>query len=270
MKGNDNKKMIAVDLDGTLLSTKKTISEENKAALRQALKAGFYLFFATGRPYKFARAYADAISSDISIIANNGAYNVYKDYKEELPFPEADLRTIVEKARSLNLELHFEAFSSLYSLAAERRRGLFPDMFGITTRFLDKEKILETIKDDPIYTIVVNEDNNRDDHKEFTRRVAALNRFEMASYAPKSYDITMAAATKGIAVGKMARILDIEAKNITAIGDSENDLSMFRVAGTAIAMANAAEPVRRAAAFVTRGNDEHGVAYALEKILMKQ
>ncbi|GAB2492862.1 hypothetical protein GCM10008929_16590 [Alkalibacterium psychrotolerans] len=87
------------------------------------------------------------------------------------------------------------------------------------------------------------------------------SRDNLLEILPKSVD-------KGKGLIQLGELLDIGLDEMMAIGDQENDLAMVQTAGTGVAMANATDTVKEAAQVITKSNDEHGVAYAIEQYVL--
>ena len=109
-----------------------------------------------------------------------------------------------------------------------------------------------------------------EDHSTLVESEAKLRRLELdinlVYSAPHYLEITRRGVTKGAAVANLTRFLGIPPERVAAVGDGENDISMFEVAGLAIAMGNAAPHVQQAADLVAPSNDEDGLAWALKVV----
>jgi Cof subfamily protein (haloacid dehalogenase superfamily) len=256
-------------------------SETNINGIKQAIKAGYQVVFATGRPYRFAKGHADRISPAMGVVANNGAYTLLGNYTASYPIPYNYIQQIITLSRAYTIELHFEVDGSVYStqmpnLAGAREHGIISsnilNEFGIVFQSLNHDDLLAKLTNETVYTVVVSQYNNekREDYEQFTKQMHSLNMFEIASFAKQSYDMTMPDANKGKALLKLCKHLGIDKTNLIVIGDSANDKPMFEVAGYSIAMHNAWPEIRAMANFISQSNNDNGVAYAIDHILQER
>jgi Cof subfamily protein (haloacid dehalogenase superfamily) len=97
-----------------------------------------------------------------------------------------------------------------------------------------------------------------------------VNELAVSSSADNNLEITNSEAQKGVALKRFAELKGIPLENTMAIGDNYNDVSMLEIAGFPVAMGNAVEDLKDMAAFITKENDESGVAFAIQKFLEKE
>lgn len=269
----DDIRIIALDLDGTLLDSDKNLSEPNRAALAAAAAKGVLVVPTTGR---FFGMMPDAVRDLPFVryaITVNGAqvYDRETDtalVREELPLEQA-----------LAIMRYLDGFDVIYDC--------YQDNWGRMTRAM-QEKAAEYAQC-PHYTKMIREfrkpypdlkaylaEQDRDVQKIMLFARDPSVRDAIAAELPTRFDglaissstfnnleINAASAHKGRALERFAAHFGWTLANCMAFGDGLNDLSMVRMAGVGVAMANAAPEVLSAADYVTRSNDEDGVAAAL-------
>jgi Cof subfamily protein (haloacid dehalogenase superfamily) len=273
-------KMIAMDMDGTLLTTEKEVSERTKKILKQAADMGVKLVVCTGRIFASAKIYAELIGTKAPIIASNGAYIREKDrdeviYKKNLTKDEI-IKT-VGIVKEYGFYPHLFTTDTLYSekfifssKAYDKWNEGLPEEKKVKIRIVeDLEKVVEY--DDEIFKVVVLADMDDIEKLRALRREieTSLDVDVMSSWI-NNIEVVSHGISKGNAVKILADYYCLEPEEIICVGDNENDLSMIQYAGMGIAMGNATEELKAAAKYITDTNDEDGVANAIEKFILSQ
>jgi len=271
------KGIIALDLDGTLLNSKKELTEGNLKALERAAKLGYEIVPTTGRFYGGMPESIRRLSFVNYAITINGAavadlVNDHNLYKAEIPW-----------AQAVDIMAWLDTMPVIYDC--------YMDNAGWMTEAL-KEKIDETI-DDAHYRKMFHElrrpvpelkafirERGQDVQKIQFFTKEPLLKLEMLEELPKRFpniavssshiqnvEINQCYANKGEALMALADHLGVPRENTYSFGDGLNDLTMIKAAGVGIAMENACAEVKTAADFITLSNDEDGVAYAIEQLL---
>ncbi len=257
-------KLVAMDLDGTLLGSDLAISPANQEAIRQAQARGVNITICTGRMFASALPYAQALDLNLPLITYNGALvKVSRTgqvlYQRKVPGPLA--LKVAAMAREmgyplnvyLNDRLFVESISPEGREYARRARVPVEIVPDITTCLMEE----------PIKMLVLSEEEN-------LNRMAAKWRaiHGDALYVTKSHpnylEFLHPEATKGRGLAAVAAALGITAAQTLAIGDSWNDVEMFRWAGFSAAMGNAPAEVKQQATYTTAHCDADGVAAALQ------
>lgn len=261
-------KLVAIDIDGTLLDSNRKISPKVKATLKKANDSGMYIVLCTGRPLpgvKEQLAELDLYGDNDYVITYNGSlvqatksneiisqYTLsYDDFLEiELMSRKVgahlhtiDDRTIYTANRDIGKYTVHEAYLVDMPLRYRAVDEMTPDMSIIKMMMIDEPEIL----DNAISQLP----------EEFTSKYTTVKSTDFY------YEILNKEASKGNALAKLAEHLGISQAETMAIGDNENDLSMIEYAGIGVAMGNATESVKRAADVHTTSNDEDGVAEIL-------
>lgn len=275
-------KLIAIDMDGTLLNSSHEITEENKAAILAASQKGIHIVISTGRPYSGIQAdNVSPIGIHYAITANGAA--IYRVPEMECLYSNvmsADLACPIIRELQKK-DMHYDAFiegerytekshqyviDKLDILPATReliRSTAFAvdDLASyIEERHLDVQKM--TLNFYPLA------DGTLADHDSVTRLLSSNPQVTYLCGGHHNLEFTKAGVTKGSALKVLADMLKIPLESTMAIGDTENDLDIIRTAGIGVAMGNAIDAVKDAADYVTCSNEESGVAAAIRKLTL--
>jgi len=282
-------KLIASDMDGTLLNKDHEISEENLQALRLAQSRGVELAIATGRIYYNVDDYLKKAGLKAAVIGTNGATVHTKEGEKIYEAPLEKEALIPLFAELVRHQIYFTVFTENGKYGHkqgidwlesdyERWKNHWSAKVQDITRFLtpnkltkdmarlfhDYQEILEL--KETIYKVVA----FSFDPEKLENARAALGddeRFHIVSSGKGNFEIMDCKATKGKGLETLAKHLQIPLQETVAIGDNYNDASMFQVAGISVAMGNAEPPVKAMADYVTATNEENGVALAIHRLL---
>ncbi len=270
-------RIIALDLDDTLLNTRKELSERSRAALERAAAAGIEVVPATGRFYRGIPASIQALPFLHYAITINGGE--VRDIRsgEVLYFAEIPLE------RALEMLDELDTLPVIYDCYQEGWGWITEAMQRSAERYIDYAPSLEMLR--RLRTAVPElkawlRERGRDVQKlqVFTRDRALRRRtleslqarypdLAVTASLPNNIEINTAAANKGDALLALAKALQVPREETMAFGDGLNDLSMLRAAGVGVAMGNAYEELKAAADRVTAGCDEDGAARVIEELL---
>lgn len=282
-------KLIAIDLDGTLLGHDKTIQKNDIDAIQEALAMGVHVVVATGRHYQDAHRMLAKFGLNLPIIGSNGASTHEQDgtLLECLGIDREDLKLVFTELEAMDLcfmalgEHHVYTLERGLAVMAEEveqfKTPLYEaDMYRIQRELramveeapglIYKDAASLALVDDQILNILaVSYDAKK--RLEGKAHFEALNRLHVFSSYRNNFEMTHPDISKGNAVKHFANRLGIKDYDIAAIGDNYNDVSMIQMAGIGIAMGNAEEGVKAISDFVTLNNSEGGVSHAIRKIL---
>lgn len=262
--GSNRIGLVAIDVDGTLLDTHHAAVPENVAALADAVRAGIVVVLASSRAPMALRSvlahhpsmYGPAIACQGAMIGRaspDGEWLMLEEHPLELLTARKVLDVAVQYGATVNWYARSEWFvHAMTSAAIEEARivGFRPSVVNLAALTARPHKILLLC-----------------DANAQSACVAELSTLDLSVEVSKSgyVEIVARGVDKGRALHQLAVSLGLAPCEVAAIGDGENDISMFRVAGTAIAMGNAAPKVASAASYVCPTNDEAGVADALRR-----
>jgi len=259
-------RLIAIDLDGTLVHDATRIPERNLAALRRVMDRGVTVAIATGRMHTSARDFVArlGIPHTTPIISYNGAMVRLPDAVEPMlhvPVPADLAAEVVQHAVDDWLHLnyflddvlyvtHMDHWSHLY----RSRTGNYPVVAGDLRRFKGQSPTKLLVATDPPLA------------EALLAREQALfgDRLYVTHSMPEYIEFLNPLATKGGALAWLSGHMGLQREQTMAMGDMLNDLPMIEWAGVGVAMPRAIEAVRAAADFVPE-HEEEGVAEALEK-----
>ena len=261
------------DLDETLLGSDKRISDENLKAALYAKESGVLFTVATGRSHLQIREFVANLKIEIPIITCNGGTISVPGSEEILTASYLDAnraKEICAYCEENNLDyLMYTAKNICYTRESQRilsyvryNAGDVRNEYRVPLKCMDdvcdpdfKEAIKILVLGDNSRLLHIRENFNKDD------------KLTIVSSGVGLVDIMTRNISKGNAIKFLAERFDIPLSRVAVFGDSPNDDSMFEVAGIKIAMANATEKLKQMATFVTKTNNENGVAHALLNII---
>lgn len=271
-------RLIALDLDGTLLNSDKQLTQQNAQALACAAARGIEIVPTTGRFFSGMPEIIRSLPYLHYAITINGAavYDVRQDAdiaRAEIPLPLA-----VEIMRYLDtLPVIYDCYMNNWGWMT-RAMQLRADAFAPDEHYLRMIRNLRTPVDDlKSYLLETGRDVQKiqlfltDPALRLTLLRQLGGQFEglcVSSSVPNNIEINSTDANKGEALRKLAAHLGLDISRTMAIGDGLNDLSMLRAAGIGVAMENACPEAKQAADYVTGSCDESGVAAAIRRFCL--
>jgi Cof subfamily protein (haloacid dehalogenase superfamily) len=259
--------LVAVDLDGTLLDSNHKPAEGTHEAIEAASRRGIRTVIVTGRNRAGLLHVMDQMTLKQPYICSGGGYIADPETDEVIArfmMSRESAERVVEIAREENAAVFFEADLTIYaeaSLEIVKSVGPLDELDYVLT-----QDILQDYPHPPQKIVIVDDDPHVLSAIEEKILVKGIPVF-LSYSAPRYLEITQAGASKGSALIQLAKHLRIPLSRVAAIGDENNDLSMFDVAGVAIAMGNATVEVKQAADIIAPNNDESGVAWALWQLI---
>jgi Cof subfamily protein (haloacid dehalogenase superfamily) len=258
--------LIAIDVDGTLLNSDFGLSEGIEETLEAISTEGILPVLITGRTAMVITPLLQRLAVSPYYISDGGACVAHAS--EGIialnPVRRVDAELITRLAREHDLGLCFHEMDGMCCELDEETLERMRRVLSIElTRVQD---VLVSSRGDPVKITIFG------DHAQLRKLDQALQatacRIHTTFAGPIYLEITSQGVSKGNALKVLADHLGIGHQKILAVGDQENDLSTFQVAGYAVAMGNAPQVVKQAADFVTRTNDEGGLAIALQRLLL--
>ncbi len=270
-------KLIGMDLDGTLLTSKKELTAYTKEILSRAVKQGIIVMPATGRPLK-------GITDDLlefsgfryAVTANGG--RVVKLRTGEALFEEL---VPVETARKV-LEVlgHYDTLREIYFDGIGYAQA---DKLKDIERYLEEAPMMEYIMRTriPVPDLWAKfEEENRavdkvqglfvslEERAMAIRELREVSGIEITGALKKNIEVNAAGVNKGRALIKLGELLGIRREEIMAFGDGANDLKMIKEVGVGVAMENAKDELKEAADYIAGSNDKDGVARFIETYVL--
>lgn len=268
-------RLIAMDMDGTLLDSRKRIPAENIAALEEAHSKGIHLAICSGRmPGDVGLFARENGLQNCTLLASNGAYCTLG--LEEEPFvnycfDDGAAQQVVDL-------LHREGIT--FSCAAQNRRVVFEYEEGIRwdLSYQHNGHPLAPVfyRDPALYEMIRRDGMNKiacislqpEKLEKVRAELEKIKGIIVTASGKTNLELMPEGCSKGMAVEALARKLGLTAEQVMVFGDYYNDESMFRYAGWPVAMGNGCEKIRRMARLITLTNDEAGVAWAIRRYVL--
>ena len=271
-------KLIASDLDGTLLTTQKELTSRARKAILSLHDLGIYFVPSTGRPFAALPECIKELPYLKYVITSNGA-SVYdaqqqRDLFRHLLTPQAvDATLRLTEGLPVLMEFFIDgqayidqnAFDHLSSFHLRESHAKYIRATRIPVKnFLDEleknKSHLENIN------LIFHDMELR---QKIWDALRAQGLASVTASSEKNIEITSLLATKANALSYLCAALGILPENVLAMGDRDNDLPMLEFAGTGVAMENGEEHIKAAADIITASCDDYGAALILEKIIKK-
>ena len=272
-------RLIAIDLDGTLLDSRGHLPGPNRDAIAEAVARGFHVTLVTGRSFHFARPVVSALPSEVTLVVNNGAVEKTMDgatlARRLLSIEAAQAVLDGTRAHRASAALVFDrddrplVFETM-DWDDPNRRGYFE-----RNRAYVSQAPLDAALDEAPIAVVFN--GRVEPMRELRERLlawpaagafaVALTEYEQRDFS--LVDVTGPDCTKATGLASRATALGIDASEVLALGDNFNDAEMLEWSGLPVLMGNAV-PGLRARGWATTGtNDEAGVAQAIRRYALQ-
>ena len=285
-------KVIASDMDGTLLNNNHQITERTVKAIKDVQAVGIRFVIATGRSFEQALHVLENTGIECDYIVYSGAeirnanheilqrgcmntedcrmvYEILKEYELMYLFGAEDMDYCIGSTKDRELELIHHILTFNPNLTEEEVRA--SELFKF---FLSKTKVVSDFEElvkagvDIVKIFAASDDINM--LKEINERLSENKNLAIASSFDNNIEITDIKAQKGIALKYYIESLGYTMDEVMVLGDSMNDYSMLSMDfGATVAMENGAEKIKETVKFVTKSNEEDGVAYCIEELLKK-
>lgn len=264
-------KLIASDIDETIIRDDQIVPERNKKAIKEAIEKGIIVMLATGRgPYEIfdIPEQAGVIADDRYVICCNGAVTMNVKTKEIVNVVDMDF----SYAKNI-FNFAYENKLTFYIYTLDKKYGL-----NLTDDTIVAEKHINIIHTDNIdfleeeiilKVIIKNKDMNALQTLEVD--IARITNYELEiTYSSNMYmEINARGVNKAVALKKVCDHYNISMENVLAIGDNYNDVAMLEAAGTSVAVRNARLQVKESADYVAiHDNNEGAVGEAIEKFVL--
>lgn len=262
-------RLVALDMDGTLLNENQKISDRVKKAIAYARKKGVKVILSSGRGFKGIEKYVKELELDELVISLNGAV-VTDSPGNNTVFSihmEPDItRRIIELQREDDIfAIYFEGMK-MYVEEINEKALYFSNFEGV--KLIPVGNMLEFYNSQPIGKMLM-----IGEHDKFVafreRLLEELGQHINVTFSlPNFLEAYSINVSKGIILHKVAEYYGLEREEVIAIGDGENDISMIEYAGLGVAMGNAMDSAKNAADLIAKSNAEDGVAHIIEKYIL--
>ena len=261
-------KLIAMDMDGTLLNSDRQISERTKRALFAARDKGVIITLATGRMYASAKPFAEELALEVPLITYNGAL-VKNAVTEEVylhnPVPYEVALRIVKLAEAGDFHVNLYLHDKLYVKEINDYTRLYMSIsqmpaypVGVLSQFFTEA---------PTKILVIGEAADLSELAKMIKEEVG-DEAEVTKSHPNFLEVMSYKSNKGRALAELAAKWGITSAEVMAFGDNYNDLPMLKYAGLGVAMGNAPAEVRELADLVADTNDREGLAQVIERLVL--
>lgn len=239
-------KLIALDMDGTLLTSEEKVTERTRKAIKQAMEKGVYVVISTGRWLTSCYPYAESLELDSYLVTSNGGeiWTMEKKLIERHTIEPEMMEKMWALGNQYEMGCWMVATDSVW-------RGERPNDFN-------SHKWLK-IGFDSHYPANL---------EKLIQDLSYYDELELTNSQPQNLEVNPKGVHKGSALSKVCEKLGITMDEVMSAGDSLNDMKMIQQTGLGIAMGNAQEAIKKAADFETDTNDQDGVAKAIERFVL--
>lgn len=269
-------RLIAFDMDGTLLNSQKQISQGSLAAIDSAVKAGKTVCLCTGRCIPELEEYFPVTENIRYLICESGVFGYDKLRNEYLFHDPMDVCTAAEIMRRMrdsceDVMIHIHCDRSIVQrdkipLMDRYFMGVYRPLYERTC--FTVEDICSFFLDDPFSPNKINVYCRSEEQRDRIHRSLSDLNVDFKHVEGKSLECIPEGRTKGTGLKKLCDHLSIPAEQAIAVGDADNDIEMFEAAGFAIAMGNSNRNILSIADAVVSDNDHDGCAEAIMKYLL--
>jgi Cof subfamily protein (haloacid dehalogenase superfamily) len=262
-------RLVLADVDGTLVTSEKKLTDRAIAAVRKLHDAGIRFAITSGRPPRGMEMLIDPLELESPISAFNGGLIVEPDMSvlEQRTIPDDLVGPIVELCRSSGLDAWIYRGEDWFVLDPD---GPHVDREASTVQF--EPKVVESYDGMTEVAKIVGVSDDHDVVAEASK--AASERFgdhvSAARSQPYYLDVTHPKANKGAVLAYLSSQYEIPMEEIATMGDMPNDVLMFAHSGISIAMGQSDREVQRAARRVTDSNEDEGFAKAIERFVLRE
>ncbi|MFC0189849.1 Cof-type HAD-IIB family hydrolase [Fictibacillus aquaticus] len=272
-------KLLAIDIDGTLLRSNFRIDRETREAIDYVKGKGVYVTLASGRSFPSTQKIAKALKLDSYLISHNGGF-----IAQSVDDPIYERRIKTEEAYKIadileNYECHIRMVHERFAVGNQMRQKSQlvakltlstgdPLFYPVTFTENLAEHVLTQDISPPKIDVQFFDENEKKSAENYVK--THFPNYEYTSSSKCHFEITAQKVTKGAALKVLCERLGILPHETVAIGDSYNDKDMIEYAGLGVAMANAPEEVKKCAKWITRTNDQLGVSYMIKEVFRKQ
>jgi hypothetical protein len=259
---------LLADVDGTLVTKAKVLTERAIEAVRRLRECGIEFFITSGRPPQGLRMLIEPLGLTLPMAAFNGGMIVFPDMTvlDERPLPDDVVPAIVDTLLAHGLDVWIYGATAWYV-----RSPNAPRVARETSTIQSPPVVVPTFGG--LLSRVVKIVGVSDDLESVARCEAAAQaqfgtKVSAARSQPYYLDVTNPTANKGFVIERLAKYLNVPLERIATIGDQPNDVLMFKRSGLSIAMGNSSEEVQRQATCVTTSCEEEGFANAVERFIL--
>ena len=277
-------RLLAIDVDGTLLDSRGRLPPAHRAALAEAAAAGVAIALVTGRSFHFARPVADALQLEVTLIVNNGA-------AVKATSGNTLQRSVLARSTAFAVLAATASFEDSVAIVFDREPGgdeerqiVFERMdwthpnrsryYAVNRAFISEvSPLAAALTEDPLQVMFNGEVEPMRSLASMLKTLPVAHEISVAvtEYEARDFslvDVNRAGCSKGSTLARWAATLGIEPQDVMAVGDNLNDVEMLEYAGTAVVMGNAAAAMMTRGFHVTGSHDDDGLADAIRRFAL--
>ena len=264
-------KLLAADMDGTLLNDNRELSPRTAAALRKMVEAGIYFVPSTGRPLIRMGMISSLFNEDMPFILYNGAMVVMHlsgEVLHSVSLAQDTAQEVYQLGQDYDMAMALWQNDKLYFNRDCHNTREYVELYSANLNIISGQAQLESLAGQGITKILWIDDPSR--VMSYYKKMSAHfgDRLNCHPSRPELLEFVHTAASKAAAMEAIGSRLGVSQAEMIAIGDGYNDLSMLQYAGFSVAMANAPEEIKAVCSHVTGSNNEDGVAAFIEEYLL--
>jgi HAD-superfamily hydrolase, subfamily IIB len=275
-------RLIALDIDGTLLDSRWRLPDANRQAIQEATRRGIEVALVTGRRYDFALPVAEDLGCRITMIVNNGGLIRSNDGLTRLKrlLPTENARRVLEIARpwrdAAAVIFDRPRENQLILERLERDDSIRYAYYSRNLEYIGIVSPIESCLTEPPLQVMFSGTVAEMDALEQLLSLSELApdvRLASTKYAARDFamlDVLPPGCTKGAALAEWATLQGLQRHEILAVGDNHNDLEMLEFAGIPVVMQNSVPELKSYGWHETHSNDESGVAAAIERFALSE
>ena len=269
MKRTNEPKVIAFDMDGTLLNNKKKVSFLTRLYLKKVAKQGHIIVLASGRPSRALWKYYHQLGLKTPMICYNGAYvfdpNDEKFPKIEFEFPKEIIIETLEKIKPHIKNVMCETDTEIW---VDKKDEYLEKFFWYKGMEIHYGDLAQTLNKNPMTCIVQTPFEYRET-KDIDKALEKYPKLGARFWTGSPYfEIFYKETSKGNALKHICKYYGIPTSRLIVFGDSTNDIEMFEVAGTSVLMSNALHDLKEKTTMISiKDNDHNGIYHTLKKLL---
>lgn len=260
-------KAIALDLDGTLLNSKKNISKRNIKILHKMYKKGVEIIIVTGRSFESVEIKVKEFTFPYDVICYNGAKIVKNGeviYEKNLS--EEIVKKLIDISKQEKAHLNLYQNEIWY---VENKNSQEAINYRQSSCLIPEERDFTTFENFEMTKALFISD--RETLKKIEKEISkTMGGTVYTAYSQNNFfEVLNKEVNKGLTLEKFLKLKNIDKKNCVAFGDAENDIEMLSLVGYGVAMENSKYEIKEKAKYITKSNDEDGVAVFLENLLVQ-
>ncbi len=275
-------RLIALDIDGTLLDSRWKLPEANRAAIAEATRRGIEVALVTGRRYDFAMPIALQIESPLTMIVSNGALIRTQDGRTHLRhlLPRDTAARVLEMTKpwrdGAGVVFDRPRENQVILEVLETDDPIRTAYYARNNEFIGQAIPLEScLTEDPIQVMLSGKVAPMREAEAVLRNAQNTEEFGLAATVYESRDFAMIdvihpQCSKGASLAEWATLRGLTREEVMAIGDNHNDLEMLSFAGIPVVMGNCVPELRNFGWHETCSNDQNGVAVAIEQFALRE